>query len=78
VAEKKLKAKVKEAIGALVAKGASAKTFLSISTGVDKTSSPLCMELLHAYVHNKHVTPKPSELITTWDDAQPFFEAAWQ
>jgi len=76
--DKKLKTKVKEAIDALVAKGAAAKTFLSITLGVDKASSALYMELLHAYVHNNHVTPKPSELITTWDDAQPFFEAAWQ
>lgn len=76
--DKKLKAKVKEAVDALVGKGAPGKTFLSITTGVDKASSALYMDLLHAYVHNNNVTPKPSELMTTWDDAQPFFEAAWK
>ena len=34
-------------------------------------------DTLHAYVHNKHFAPKPSELKITWDNMQPFMEALW-
>lgn len=31
----------------------------------------------HSYVHNKHTTPLASDLRTSWDDLQPFFENVW-
>lgn len=32
----------------------------------------------NAYVHNKYVFPKPSELRTSWDELQPFLEEIWK
>lgn len=32
---------------------------------------------LHQYVHNRHFSPIPSELRTSWDDLQPFMEKLW-
>lgn len=29
------------------------------------------------YVHNRFVLPKPSELMTSWDELQPFMEKLW-
>lgn len=75
--EKKLNTKVKDAVDKLVSGGAKAKDFISVTTGIDKASSPLYTGLLNAYVHNQYLTPKGRELVSTWSDAQPFFERMW-
>lgn len=31
----------------------------------------------HNYVHNQHYSPSVKELITNWDNIQPFFEKVW-
>jgi hypothetical protein len=77
--DKSLAKKVEEAIDHMVKnQGANRKDFLSVSRGLSVSSSPFSIDLLHAYVHNRFVTPKDRELITAWDDAQPFFERLWQ
>jgi hypothetical protein len=78
VVDKSLNAKVKEAIAEIVKSGGKPKDFISVTTGIDKASSPLYTGLLNAYVHNRYLTPKGSELVTTWSDAQPFFEWMWK
>jgi hypothetical protein len=75
---KTLNAKVKECIALLVTGGAKQRDFLSVSVGIDKASSPLYTGLLNAYVHNRYLTPRGTELRSTWSDAQPFFEAMWK
>ena len=59
------------------ATGANRKDFLSVSRGLSVSNSPFSIDLLHAYVHNRFVTPKSDDLIAAWDDAQPFFEQLW-
>jgi hypothetical protein len=77
--DKKLQQKVKEAIDFMVAsQDADRKTFLSVSRGLTVASSPFSVDLLHAYVHNRFVTPKSQDLISAWDDAQPFFGQLWK
>ncbi len=49
-----------------VRKSAAGRTYLAAS-----------IETMHAYVHNKHFTPVPSELITGWDVLQTFMENIW-
>jgi hypothetical protein len=34
-------------------------------------------DMLHTYVHNRHLAPKASEIKTTWDNMQSFMEALW-
>jgi hypothetical protein len=33
---------------------------------------------MNSYIHSRHYSPIPSELITVWDDFQPFIEKVWQ
>jgi len=33
--------------------------------------------MLHAYVHNRHLSPKATDLKITWDNMQSFMEALW-
>lgn len=40
-------------------------------------SSPLSIESLNAYVHSAHLFPQSTNLITGWDNVQPFFEILW-
>jgi len=39
---------------------------------------PFSTNTLNAYMHNRNVNPRPSELKSTWDDMQPFVEKLWQ
>ena len=44
-------------------------------------SSPtqnVSVKTLHSYVHNKDVTPIPSDLRSAWDDLWPFIENLWR
>lgn len=40
-------------------------------------TSPLSIESLNAYVHSAHLFPQCSNLITGWDNVQPFFVTLW-
>lgn len=75
---KALTQKVKEVVDYLVDKeGCERKDFLGVIRALSVEHSPLNIDLLHSYVHNRFVTPKPRELTGAWDDAQRFFERVW-
>lgn len=40
--------------------------------------TPFSTDTLNAYMHNRSLSPRPSELKSTWDDMQPFVEKLWQ
>src|SRR5258706_8049748 len=76
--EKSLKAKTQEVISHLSAMGTAQKRdFLGVGRALTDPKSPLHIELLHAYVHNRFVTPKPRELLAAWNEAQRLFESIW-
>jgi hypothetical protein len=78
ISEKKLAAKVKEAVDDLVKKGAGvAKDFLGVTKGTSDPNHPFSIDTLHAYIHNRHFSPTDSQLATAWDNAQFFFEKIW-
>jgi hypothetical protein len=75
---KKLAKKVAEAIAHLVTPGgAERRTFKGMERGLTDDKSPLSIDLLHHYVHNRFVKPKARELLDAWDEAQPFFRGVW-
>ena len=76
--DKTLKVKTQEAVGHLVAHGGVAKKDLfGVERAINDVKSPLYIELLHSYLHNRFVTPKPRELLAAWNDAQRFMECIW-
>lgn len=76
--DKTLRQKVTEVVDHLVNKeGHDRKEFQGVVRGLSVGHSPFSMELLHAYLHNRFVTPKTRDLLGAWDDAQRFFERIW-
>lgn len=76
--DKSLKNKTHEVIEHLVRdKGIAKKDMLAVERGIGDPKSPLHIDLLHAYVHNRFVTPRPRELLAAWNDAQRFLECVW-
>lgn len=76
--DKNLKTKVEEVVADLVAKGSNKRDFQGVTRAVSVAQSPLSIDLLNAYVHNRFVQPKSHDLASTWDDARAFFEKIWQ
>jgi hypothetical protein len=77
--DKSLKNKIREVIGHLVTNGqVQRKDLLGVERAVSDMKSPLYIDLLHAYLHNRFVTPKPRELLGAWNDAQRFIESIWR
>lgn len=75
---KKLSNKIDDVVGHLVSKqGCNKKDFNGVTRALSDKRSPLHIDLLHDYVHNLFVVPKPHILIGAWDEAQPFFERIW-
>lgn len=46
-----------------------------INVTISSQDNPHSVDTFHAYVHNRHFHPQPSELNTAWDRLQPFFDA---
>lgn len=79
ILDKSLKQKVQEVVDYLVRnKGYNKKDFAGVTRALSVERSPLYIDLLNAYVHNRFVIPKPSELKSAWDEAQRFFERIWE
>jgi len=75
--DKKLKAKVKEAITHMIANGAVEKDFKGVNTAMNDPNDAFSIDTLHAYIHNRFFTPKDTHLVTGWDNALPLFEKIW-
>ena len=78
VVEKSLKKKIAEVVEHLIkVKGFDRKDFAGVTRGLSVEHSPLYVDLLHAYLHNRFVTPKTRDLTGALDDARRFFEGIW-
>jgi hypothetical protein len=75
---KTLATKTIEAIDNLTAGGAKRGDFQALRRGVNQGHSPLSTALLNEYVHNEFTKPSPRYLRDAWDQAQPFFQQAWE
>jgi hypothetical protein len=75
--DKNLRKKVEEAIGHLEAAGVPKKDLAGVSKGIDDKNSPLYVDTLHNYVHNRFYSPQERELKVAWNNAQLFFERIW-
>src|SRR5579871_326739 len=76
--DKSLRQKVGEAIAEMVKNGTPKKNLAGVAKGIDDKQSPLYIETLHYYVHNRFYSPAERELRVAWDNAQPFFENIWK
>jgi hypothetical protein len=76
--DKSLNKKMQEVSAHLVANGkVMKKDLLGVERAISDPKSPLHLNLLHAYVHNRFVSPKARELISAWNEAQRFMECIW-
>jgi hypothetical protein len=76
--DKTLRKKVGEAIAGMVKNGTPKKNLDGVSKGIDDSKSPLYIDTLHNYVHNRFYSPQERELKVAWDNAQLFFEVIWK
>jgi hypothetical protein len=76
--DKGLRQKVGDAIADMVKQGTPKKNLDGVAKGIDDRQSPLFVETLHNYVHNRFYSPQERELKVAWDNAQLFFEKIWQ
>lgn len=58
--------------------GAPARDLQHVVRALSVKHSPLHVDLLNAYVHNRHAAPSPVELKAAWENAQVFFERIWK
>ena len=72
-----LKDKVRLAVDRLVANGGTKKDYDGVSRALNDKDSPLHIGLLNNYVHNRFTTPTTRDLMTSWNNAQRFFEGLW-
>lgn len=69
---------VNKVLNHLTAKGLINKDLQKgIKNELNDETSPLSIESLNAYVHNENFFPKYANLITSWDNVQPFFTILW-
>jgi hypothetical protein len=76
--DKNLRKKVGEAINEMVKQGTPKKNLDGAAKGIDDKNSPLFVETLHNYVHNRFYSPTERDLKVAWDNSQQFFENIWK
>ena len=76
--DKNLRQKIGEAVNVMVQKGTTRKHLDGVVKGIDDKDSPLFVETLHNYVHNRFFSPTERDLKVAWDNAQLFFENIWK
>lgn len=74
---KTLDKKLAETVDILVALGVPPAHFANIKRSLSVKTSPMNIELLHLYIHDRFATPEPGALKAAWDHAQPLFEKIW-
>lgn len=72
-----LKEKVRLAVDNLVASGGNKKDYDGVTRALSAEDNPLHIGLLNNYVHNRFTTPNTRDLMTSWNNAQRFFEGLW-
>ncbi|RYY84838.1 MAG: hypothetical protein EOO15_18465 [Chitinophagaceae bacterium] len=78
VKDKSLKVKITAAIAAMIGDGVPKKHLDGIANGIHDSKSPLFVDTLHNYVHNRFYSPKIRDLTVAWDNSQPFFQEIWK
>ena len=61
----------------MVANGTDKKYLDGVTRALSNSNHPLSIDLQHAYVHNRYVTPSERDIVVAWDNAQFFFEKIW-
>lgn len=74
---KRLDEKLKEAMEHMIKAGADKADFVDIQRAMSQTHHPLSIDIQHAYVHGRYMTPREGDLTAAWDNAQPFLEKIW-
>lgn len=75
---KSLQMKVTEVIDDLVTKrGFKKSEFAAVARAVGDATSPLHIDLLHAYVHSRFETPTVGNLRAAWTASEPLFIRIW-
>ena len=74
---KALDMKLGEVVNALVSAGVPRAHFAAVTRSLSVATSPLYLNLLHMYIHDRYATPSPKELVGAWNAAQPLFEKIW-
>ena len=74
---KSLDRKVHECVEMLVSMGVPKENFDSVKRALTVKTSPLYVDLLHSYIHDRFETPTPSQNKAAWNSAQPLFEKMW-
>lgn len=76
--DKSLRAKVGEAIDEMVRRGVTKKDLAGVIKGIDDKNSPLFVDTLHNYVHNRFFSPTERDLKVAWDNSELYFEQIWK
>lgn len=75
--DKSLKEKVRDTIKHMADNGTPKKNLNGVEKGIDDSKSPLYINTLHDYIHNRFYSPQERELKVAWDNSQLFFENIW-
>lgn len=76
--DKKLRAKIQDAIDHMVSNGIAKKDLDGVSKGISDANNPLYVDTLHNYIHNRFYSPTERDLKVAWDNSQLFFERIWK
>lgn len=76
----KLLHKVQTTLKHLLKEGDLTEDEASAARAATNPQNFLCTSIttMHGYVHNRHMTPSPSDLRAAWDKLQPMFEGIWE
>jgi hypothetical protein len=74
---KSLDKKLAEVVASVVKIGVPKAHFAEITRSVSVKTSPLHVDVLHRYVHDRFATPSSQDLTAAWNNAQPLFEKIW-
>jgi uncharacterized ParB-like nuclease family protein len=75
---KSLKNKIEESIALMTVAGADTDDFKGIKRALSNSNDSLSIDLQHAYVHNRNLTPSESDLVLAWNNAEAFFGNIWK
>jgi len=76
--DKSMKPKIRAAVLEMVKNGVPKKDLAAVEKGIDDRNSPLFVDTLHNYVHNRFYSPTERDLKVAWDNSQLFFEKIWK